>query len=149
MHGYCWPIMLYHRPDHKEMSSPPQFKFKLLSSFPDPLTRQLAEAVRIEKMGAGILNSKSEYSRCRVPRLRIDMKGWTRLKETQETEVAKDGQVVDEQEVMDLEVIEEEKRRLDSKRFADNEVEESRPKKKRTSRAALYCSAWVKLLLLL
>ena len=69
--------------DHGDLASPPQFKFKILASFQDPLTRQIAESVRIEGAGEGILNSKSEYSRCRVPRLRLDMEGWRRLKKEQ------------------------------------------------------------------
>ena len=36
----------------------------------------MAEAVRIDLRGENILNSKAEYSRCRVPRLRVDMEGW-------------------------------------------------------------------------
>ena len=32
--------------------------------------------MRIDLRGENILNSKAEYSRCRVPRLRIDMEGW-------------------------------------------------------------------------
>ena len=61
---------------HEELLAPPAFKFKIVKTFQDPLTRQLAEAVRIELRGEGILNSKAEFSRCRVPRLRIDMEGW-------------------------------------------------------------------------
>ena len=57
--------------DHPEFEAPPVFKFKMLSSFQDPLTRQLAESVRIEREGSQILNSRSEYSRCRVPRLML------------------------------------------------------------------------------
>ena len=56
--------------------APPAFKFKIVKTFQDPLTRQLAEAVRIELRGEGILSSKAEFSRCRVPRLRIYMEGW-------------------------------------------------------------------------
>ena len=48
----------------------------MISSFTDPMTRQLSEAVRIELRGPEILNSKSEYTRCRVPRLRVDLEGW-------------------------------------------------------------------------
>ena len=55
------------------MLAPPKFKFKIVRSFQDPLTRQLSEAVRIELRGEEILNSKAEYSRCRVSRLRVDM----------------------------------------------------------------------------
>ena len=62
--------------DHPEMQSPPKFKFKIISTFGDPLTRQIAESDRIKKSGMEILNSISEYSRCRIPRLRINMEGW-------------------------------------------------------------------------
>ena len=61
---------------HEELLAPPAFKFKIVKTFQDPLTRQLAEAVRIELRGERIFNSKAEFSRCRVPRLRIDMEGW-------------------------------------------------------------------------
>ena len=47
----------------------PLFRFKIISTFNDPLTRQLGESVRIDRRGTDILNSKSEYSRYRVPRL--------------------------------------------------------------------------------
>ena len=58
------------------MNSPPKFEFKLISSFQDPLTRQLSEAVRIEQRGPDILNSRSEFNRCKVPRLRIETEAW-------------------------------------------------------------------------
>ena len=47
----------------------PQFRFKIVASFSDLITRQLAESVMIERRGMEIFNSMSEYSRCRVPRL--------------------------------------------------------------------------------
>ena len=40
------------------------------------MSRQLSEAVRIELRGSDILNSKAEYNRSRVPRLRVDLEGW-------------------------------------------------------------------------
>ena len=66
--------------EHPDIEGNPQFKFKIVASFSDPLTRQLVESVRIDRRGIEILNSKSEYSRCRVPRLQLDMEGWTRSK---------------------------------------------------------------------
>ena len=33
--------------DHPELEDPPKFHFKIVSTFKDPLTRQLAESVRI------------------------------------------------------------------------------------------------------
>ena len=51
-----------------------------VKSFQDALTRQVSEAVRISMRGEGILNSKTEYSRCRIPRLTIDTEGWKKFK---------------------------------------------------------------------
>jgi hypothetical protein len=67
--------------DHPELDAPPKFKFKVVSSFRYALTRQLSEAVRIELRGEDILNSKSEFNRCKVPRLKIDLEGWRNEKE--------------------------------------------------------------------
>ena len=44
---------------HGMSSHPPQFKFKVLDSFKDPLSRQLREALEI--MNAGNLNQKTEF----------------------------------------------------------------------------------------
>ena len=58
--SHQWKHWVLH---HPEIEGDPQFRLKIVSSFSDPLTRQLAEAVRIEHRGADILNSKSEFSR--------------------------------------------------------------------------------------
>ena len=71
---------------HEDLLAPPEFKFTIIKTFQDPLTRQLSEAVRIERRGEEILNSKSEFSRCRVPRLRVDLEGWKEKKKTLEQE---------------------------------------------------------------
>ena len=62
--------------DHPEMKELPKFKIKVVASFQDALSRQLSEAVRIDLRGSNVLNSKSEYSRCRVPRLTINREEW-------------------------------------------------------------------------
>ena len=36
--------------EHPEMEEPPKFNFNIVSTFKDPLTRQLAESVRIFKV---------------------------------------------------------------------------------------------------
>ena len=38
--------------EHKDLDAPPRFKFSIVNTFKDPLTRQLAESVRIERRGA-------------------------------------------------------------------------------------------------
>ena len=49
---------------HKNPEEINRFHFKVIGSFQDALTRQVSEAVRIDLRGGGVLNSKSEYSRC-------------------------------------------------------------------------------------
>ena len=61
---------------HPDAEIIPKFTFKVVASFKDALTRQIAEAVRIERRGMGVLNSKSEFSRCHLPRLTIDIEEW-------------------------------------------------------------------------
>ena len=39
--------------------------------------------MRIELRGEKILNSKTDYSRCRVPRLTVDLEGWTTSKKVE------------------------------------------------------------------
>ena len=53
---------------------------RVVKHYKTPLSRQIGEAVRIRRRGGegSILNSKAEYSRCRIPRLVIE--------ETDETE---------------------------------------------------------------
>ena len=69
--------------DHPDLSNPPKFKIKIVSSYRDPLTRQVSEAVRIELRGGNTLNSKTEYNRCRIPRLTIDHDVWNMMKRQQ------------------------------------------------------------------
>ena len=68
-----------------------KFKFRIIKSFQDPLTRQLAEAVRIKMSGEGILNSKSEFNRCRIPRLKINLEEWGVRNEEKQRERTEEG----------------------------------------------------------
>ena len=49
----------------------PRFKFSIVRSFQDCLSRQIAESVRIG-LRVHVLNSQAVYSRCRLPRLTVD-----------------------------------------------------------------------------
>ena len=52
-----------------------KFAIKPVRYFTSALKRQVAEAVRIRRRGEGaVLNSKSEYNRCELPRLTVDLK---------------------------------------------------------------------------
>ena len=125
---------------HEDLLAPPKFKFRIVKTFQDPLTRQLAEAVRIELRGEDILNSKSEFSRCRVPRLRIDMEGWQKKTADKDERKRKDEQSIQLEEDHHH-LIEEERLRgeaeeslmeKDLKRKADNK--ESKRKRRKVER---------------
>ena len=85
------------------------------------------------------MNSRSEYSRCRVPRLRIDMEGWQ--KKTKEVSTIVQERVVetvamgqeDGKHVDGLEEIETTSRRLDSNRKGE-ETKGRRAKKRKFPR---------------
>ena len=74
--------------DHGDLQEPPEFKFRLIRSFKDPISRQLLEGVRIQLRGSGILNSKAEFNRSRVPRLRVDMEGLIQAKKKEKQQTA-------------------------------------------------------------
>ena len=57
------------------------FQFKIIGSFQDALSRQISEAVRVGMRCGGVLNSQSEYSRCKLPRLTIDRDTWNSQKQ--------------------------------------------------------------------
>ena len=58
--------------DHAGEEQEPQFKLKVVTTFQSSLDRQIAEAVRIRRRGAGVLNSKGVYNRCSLPRLVVE-----------------------------------------------------------------------------
>ena len=106
--------------DHAELVEPPKFKFRLVKSFKDPMSRQLAEAVRIELRGNDILNSKAEFNRSRVPRLRVDMEGWKQAQKKEPTSL------LEESGEVEYETSIEEKA---MKRKVDEEAENKHQKK--------------------
>ena len=90
--------------DHAEEETRPDFKFKVVATFKDALTRQIAESVRIDRRGAGVLNSRTEYSRCRLPRLTIDRSEWELAemarKEREDVEIRNQMEVINEDDIL-------------------------------------------------
>ena len=81
-----------------------------------------------------ILNSRSEYSRCRVPRLQIDQEPWLNRKKDKGVEKSKEDVPVPAKPMDDIpeetkNIVEDEARRLEMKRKGTSE--RLRPKKKR------------------
>ena len=52
-----------------------KFEFSILGTYRDALSRQIAEAVRVRRMGASAINSKGIYNRCTLPRLVVEDSG--------------------------------------------------------------------------
>ena len=113
--------------EHTDVPGDPQFRLEIVATFGDPLTRQLAEAVRIEKRGPDILNSKSEFSRCRVPRLKIDAEGWKKSsRQDEETNKKESHSELEETTLLNgLEKLEESKRRMEKKRKDKDKEDET------------------------
>ena len=104
---------------HPEMETAPKCKLKIIASFQDALTRQISESVRIDMRGGGILNSKTEYSRFRLPRLVIDREEWKQSKKEEKKALEKN----EDTEETDLETV--------SNREMDTENDTNRMETKR------------------
>ena len=74
---------------HADLQEPPKFSMNVVGSYKDALSRQLSESVRIDLRGGGVLNSKTEYSRFRIPYLGVDMDEWKRKKAEETTMLEK------------------------------------------------------------
>ena len=67
--------------DHSDDKGLPNFKIGIVRTCQDALSRQVGESVRIVLRGGNVLNSRTEYSRCRLPRLTIDREEWKTAKQ--------------------------------------------------------------------
>ena len=70
---------------HPEREEMPEFRFKIIRSFKDHLSRQVSESVRID-LRWGVLNSKTMFSRNSLPRLTIEKSEWEKKKGEREKE---------------------------------------------------------------
>ena len=129
----------------------PRFRFRIVKSFSDCLSRQVAESVRID-LREGVLNSKSVYSRNRLPRLELEKTEWEKedeerkkryqrwqedkrkqeaRKESQEAKT----QELEEQEIEEENAMTEEWKRISNQReetfMSKEEKENEEPLKKR------------------
>ena len=123
--------MLKHWHDqHKDQEGAPRFCVRLVSSFGDALTRQISESVRIDLRGENVLNSRTEYSRCRIPRLTIDKEEWKKAKKKEIEVLDRDDEVHgDETEQGHQEAVaagQEEVKRTQMKRKVSNETRASK-----------------------
>ena len=75
--------------------APPEFVFKVISYHKTPLNRQIKEAIMIRRRGGAteILNSRSEFNRCHIPRLVV---------EVEEEEIRKAREQKEEEEIKEL-----------------------------------------------
>ena len=66
--------MFVHHQNEHGATEEPKFQVRAVKYYKTALTRQIGEAVRIRRRGGAgmILNSKSEFDRCKIPRLVIE-----------------------------------------------------------------------------
>ena len=128
-------------PDEEEM---PKFRFRIVKTFKDCLSRQVAESVRIDLRGS-VINSKTVYSRNRLPRLEVEKPEWKRAEEDRrrklkeweekkswERECERSREEAIENEGTEGEDMMRENWRLNRvQRIKDDEQEEENPRKKR------------------
>ena len=91
-------ILKHHQIAHGGVGEP-CFIMRTVSFYRTALARQVGEAVRIRRRGGAgsILNSKSEYDRCRIPRLVIEQEDEEEIKKTLEEELQSDKTRIEEQ----------------------------------------------------
>ena len=87
-------------------ADPPKFVMRVVSHHRSALERQVSEAVRIRRRGGAgaVLNSKSEFNRCHIPRLRLEDEEETKRREEQlrREELEKEQQLDKEQGAWEL-----------------------------------------------
>ena len=87
-------------------ADPPKFVMRVVSHHRSALERQVSEAVRIRRRGGAgaVLNSKSEFNRCHIPRLRLEDEEETKKREEQlrREELEKEQQLDREQGAWEL-----------------------------------------------
>ena len=64
-----------HWEDKHQGEDMPLFRFRIVKKFRDTLSRQIAESTRID-LRRNVLNSKTVYSRNRLPRLEVERTEW-------------------------------------------------------------------------
>ena len=130
--------------------APPQFYIKVISSHRTALNRQVKEAIRIKKRGGagGVLNSKSEFNRCYIPRMVVEEEEESSKKDRLAREQTEREEMVVALEQMD-ETWEQRKareRELAVKkrgRGTDMEIEgESKPKRRRRMKYPILGEDW-------
>ena len=77
----------------------PNFVMRAIKYYRTALSRQIGEACRIRRRGGqgNILNSKSEYDRCRIPRLIVEEQDMEKLNRIDEQELQETLAELDEQ----------------------------------------------------
>ena len=134
----------------EHVGEPPEFLFKVLSTHKTALNRQIKEAVRIRRRGGAgnILNSKSEYNRCHIPRLVVDKEDEEKRKQRLVMEKEKREEMKLTLDVMDKEWLEQKTRSREQglcgkrERVPDVFEEEQRPKRARKTKFKLLEDDW-------
>ena len=72
-----------HWDEFHQVEEMPEFRFRIVKRFQDSLSRQVSESVRID-LREEVLNSKTVYSRNRLPRLEVEKTDWEKEDEVRQ-----------------------------------------------------------------
>ena len=73
---------------HKDLDQRPPFAFKVITQYKDCLSRQIGEAIKIQRTTDNILNSKCEYLSNCLTRLTVLEDDWERRRREKDEEIA-------------------------------------------------------------
>ena len=73
---------------HKDLDQRPPFAFKVITKYKDCLSRQIGEAIKIQRTADNILNSKCEYLSNCLTRLTVLEDDWERKRREKDEEIA-------------------------------------------------------------
>ena len=81
--------LLKHQELQHEGAAPPQFIMRVIGTARTALERQTREAVRIRRRGGegSILNSKAEFNRCYIPRLKLEEQDIDKMEQQEQSEL--------------------------------------------------------------
>ena len=117
-------MMKHWQEHHSQEQTGPKFRVRKVDSFRDSLSRQISESVRIDLRGENVLNSRTEYSRCRLPRLTLDKEVWKTARKEEEKlleSVNKEDNERDHEDCRIMEMRQKEADRMTKKRKTGND----------------------------
>ena len=113
--------LLKHQELQHKGAAPPKFVMRVIGAARTALERQTREAVRIRRRGGegAILNSKAEFNRCYIPRLRLEEQDIEKLEREEQLEITNVNEQLDG-DVQEWEQGKNRERELNNRKYSKN-----------------------------